>query len=253
MFPTLSVTLLGDFGLRWGDEPVTRVKTARMQALVAYLVLHRDVQQSRRRVSFLFWPDSTEAQARTNLRRELHHLRRALPQADRYLRVDAQTICWRPEGHCQIDVADFEAALAAADVAGRTPDFEGLTRALERAVDLYRGDLLPSCYDAWIDHDRGRIRGGCERALERLIEQYVRGHHAPGAIRAAERLVTLDPLRESSHARLIELHASAGDRAAALRAFARCEAVLDRELGVEPGRAARRARDAAVAASAAVP
>ena len=29
---------------------------------------------------------------------------------------------------------------------------------LFRAVDLYRGDLLPSCYDEWIAPERERLR-----------------------------------------------------------------------------------------------
>ena len=37
--------------------------------------------------AFLLWPDSTEAQARTNLRHVLHNLRRTLPDANRYLEV----------------------------------------------------------------------------------------------------------------------------------------------------------------------
>ena len=39
--------------------------------------------------------DSSEAQARTNLRRELHHLRQVLAGADRFLQTDAKTRQWR--------------------------------------------------------------------------------------------------------------------------------------------------------------
>jgi DNA-binding SARP family transcriptional activator len=42
------------------------------------------------------WPDSTEAQARTNLRHVLHNLRRALVEPDRYLDVTPRTLQWRP-------------------------------------------------------------------------------------------------------------------------------------------------------------
>jgi DNA-binding SARP family transcriptional activator len=64
--------LLGDFRLVYGNELVTSVGTARLQALLAFLVLHRDTPQSRQHLAFLFWPDSTEAQARNNLRQALH-------------------------------------------------------------------------------------------------------------------------------------------------------------------------------------
>ena len=47
-------------------------------ALVAFLAAHAGSPQLRQRIAGLFWPDSTDAQALTNLRRELHHLRNAL-------------------------------------------------------------------------------------------------------------------------------------------------------------------------------
>jgi DNA-binding SARP family transcriptional activator len=87
--PGLRVHLLGDFHLLYDERTVSDVDTPRLQSLLSYLVLHRHAPQSRRHLAFLFWPDSTEAQARTNLRNLLHHLRHALPEADRFLHVVA--------------------------------------------------------------------------------------------------------------------------------------------------------------------
>ena len=61
--------------------------SARAESLLAYLLLHREAPQPRQRLAFLLWPDSTEPQARTNLRHLLHNLRRALPDPDRFLEV----------------------------------------------------------------------------------------------------------------------------------------------------------------------
>jgi len=80
----LSVSLLGDFCIQHDNAPVTDVDTPRLQSLLAYLILHRDFPQSRAYLAFLFWPDTSESQARTNLRNLLHYLRGALPDADRY-------------------------------------------------------------------------------------------------------------------------------------------------------------------------
>ena len=90
--PMLSISLLGDFCIRHDDVPVTDLDTPRLQSLLAYLLLHRDAPQPRAHMAFLFWPDTTEAQARTNLRYLLHHLRRALPNADSYLATSVQTL-----------------------------------------------------------------------------------------------------------------------------------------------------------------
>src|SRR5437763_12859276 len=82
--PKLHIRLLGDFRAAIGDKPVTSLNTPRLQALLAYLLLHRDAAQSRQHVAFLFWPDSSEDQALANLRNLLFSLRRALPFIARY-------------------------------------------------------------------------------------------------------------------------------------------------------------------------
>jgi len=90
--PVLHITLLGEFRLDFGDTPVTVVNAPRLQSLLAFLLLHRAAPQPRQHLAFLLWPDSTEAQARTNLRKHLHHLRRALPNLDRFLHSDTQAL-----------------------------------------------------------------------------------------------------------------------------------------------------------------
>src|SRR5437763_14905284 len=94
VIPTLRIQLLGDFLLLSGDSPVTTVNLARLQSLLAYLVLHRDAPQARSHLAFLLWPDSDEAQAYSNLRKLLHQLRQALPHADHFFHADRHTLQW---------------------------------------------------------------------------------------------------------------------------------------------------------------
>src|SRR5215218_3293128 len=112
--PTLRVRLLGELDLRLGELALPALESARAESLLAYLLLHRDAAQPRQRLAFLLWPDSTEAQARTNLRHVLHTLRRALPHAERFLDVTPRTLRWRGDAPYRLDVAAFEAALGRA-------------------------------------------------------------------------------------------------------------------------------------------
>jgi DNA-binding SARP family transcriptional activator len=237
----LSVSLLGDFCVRQDEAPVTDLNAPRLQSLLAYLMLHRDAPQSRAHLAFLFWPDTTESQARTNLRYLLHHLRRALPNADSYLDVSVQTLQWRPDAPFALDVADFTTALADADQAPQMSDAAELREALERAVALYKGDLLPSCYDDWIIPQREELRQAYLSALERLVSMLEERRDYQAAIRNAQRLLRYDPLHEATYRRLIRLHALNGDRAGALRVYHTCTTVLRRELDVEPSAATREA------------
>ncbi len=54
----------------------------RLQTLLAYLLLQCQAPTARQQIAFQFWPDSSEKQAHTNLRKLLFQLRNALPDPD---------------------------------------------------------------------------------------------------------------------------------------------------------------------------
>src|SRR5947199_9514387 len=132
MEPTLHIRLLGDFSLIYADRQVTSLNTMRPQSLLAYLVLHRDVPQQRQHLAFLLWPDTTETQARNNLRQLLHQLRQALPSSDRFLMADASGVCWKTDAAQVIDVLRFVPPLSGADAAEQGGDSHDVRRRLEQ-------------------------------------------------------------------------------------------------------------------------
>ena len=71
MTPSLRIHLLGGFQLISGETSVSGIDVLRLQSLLAYLLLHQDVPQSRTHLAYVFWPDSTDSQAHTNLRKFL--------------------------------------------------------------------------------------------------------------------------------------------------------------------------------------
>ncbi len=83
--PRLQMRLLGGFNLSYDNLPIQAVHSARLHALLAYLLLHRDAPQPRQHLAYLFWPDATELQARSNLRQLPHQFRHVLPGADGFL------------------------------------------------------------------------------------------------------------------------------------------------------------------------
>jgi DNA-binding SARP family transcriptional activator len=230
---SLHIRLFGDFSLRRGDAPVAAL-SPREQSLLAYLLLHRDVPSSRQHLAYLFWPDSTDTQARSQLRKLFYRLRQDLPDADAYLHVDTQTAGWRSEVPFTLDVAEFERALALAAEKDQLGQHAEACAALERAAALYSGDLLPGCYDDWIVPDRARLSLSYLHALERLVELCEQGREYQRAIEHAQRLLHHDPLYEPTYRALMRLHALTGNRAAALRAYHTCATTLQRELDVDP-------------------
>ena len=230
----LHAQLLGDFRLLDGNTPVAAIHQARQQSLLAYLLLHRGVPQSRQHIAFQFWPDTSEAQAQTNLRQLLHHLRRTWPDSANYIQAEARTLCWTAHPECAVDVTVFGVAADAAAVAERQGNAVVARAECVTAVELYRGDLLPACYEEWILAERERLRQTFLDTLEHLVILYENERDYPAAIHYAQRFLRADPLHETTYRRLMRLYALNGDRASALRIYHLCATMLDRELGVAP-------------------
>jgi predicted ATPase/DNA-binding SARP family transcriptional activator len=237
----LRVRLLGDFSITYDDVPVARLNADRVQSLLVYLLLNQHAPQPRHHIAFRIWPDSTEAQARSNLRTLLHQLRAALPEADQFLETSQHTLQWLPDAPFTLDVAEFKQAVAAADRAEQDGQETGAREALEQAVALYGGDLLPGSYDDWIMPLREELRQTFSSVLERLITLLAQNRDWQGAIRHAQRLVQHDVVNEANYTQLMRLYAMSGDRAGVRRTYQACVTVLQRELEMEPAPSTREA------------
>ena len=229
----LDVVLLGDFRVSSEGSLLAGLRSPRTQALLGYLALHPGTPQARQQVANLFWPDSTEAQARTNLRRELHTLRAGLPDPDAVLAVDQAGVWWRDDRANHVDVTMFSAAADTAEAALERGDMTGFANAARAAVGVYAGDFLPALYDDWVLLQRERLCRRCVGLLDGLTDM-VGADDLGAAATYARRRVELQPLEEVGHRTLIDLLARTGDRAAALQAYHRCISVLERDLEVPP-------------------
>jgi DNA-binding SARP family transcriptional activator len=237
----LQIRLLGRFRVSFDGQPVEGLRTARLQSLLAYLVLQSDAPQPRARLAFTFWPDATESHARNNLRQLLHQLRQALPEPDVFLLADASTVQWPAGAGWSLDTALFEESVQEAAGAARAGDATRARASLERALSLCGGPLLPSCYDDWIGPERDRLQLRCKEAVQQLLTRLEEERQYANAIPHVLHWLEHDPLDERAYQWLIRLYALAGDRAAALQAFRHCTEVLRRELAAEPGAETRRA------------
>jgi DNA-binding SARP family transcriptional activator/predicted ATPase len=220
----LNISLLGGFNISWGDKPITGVKTLRLQALLAYLLLHRAAPISRQQLAFQFWPETSESQARTNLRHLIHSLRSALPESETFLVGDAQVIGWNNRADFTLDVDEFKRSLEGSDSA----------QTLHDALVLYRGDLLPACYDEWILVFREHLLQLYLAGLERLGTIYEQAGETSLAIQVVKRLLQRDPSKETAYQRLMALHLADEDRASALHAYQTYVTIFQRELGLGP-------------------
>jgi predicted ATPase/DNA-binding SARP family transcriptional activator len=235
----LALYLLGHPRIELDGSPL-QVGRRKATALLAYLVVTGQ-GHSRDALATLFWPEHDQSQARAGLRRALASLRKALGQG--WLYADRESVALEPDAQIWLDVAEFQDWLAECRKHGHPlgqtcPD---CLSALAEAATLYRdgflaGFTLRDCpgFDEWQFFQTEALRDDLASALERLVHGYsAQGEFEP-AIAYGRRWVGLDQLHEPAHRCLMQLYASSGQRAAAVRQYGECERVLREELGVPP-------------------
>ena len=212
------LVLFGTVRLR-GPDGREKLLERKLAALLAVLAL--DGPTHRSRLVGLLWPETREAAARNNLVQMLRKLRSATG-AD--LVEGGELLCLGPG--LEVD------ALRARDAytRGAYAELSGF------GADVLAGLRYDDCpdLDDWLTAERERWtewRVGAAREEAAWLEREGRYDEAAARTRV---LLELDPLSEDAWRRLMRLHYLCGDRAAALDAYRRCEALLRREFGVDP-------------------
>lgn len=220
----LHIRLFGGFDIRLDGRRPVGFRSMRLQRFLALLAL-RDGAQPRARIAFELWPDSTECQARTNLRKLLHEFRAAIPGSEAFIETGPGEVRWRDGMRSRVDVLRFRDAVAAGD--------------LEAAAQSYAGDLLPACYDDWIIAARRSLRADALRALGDLMKTAAARGEPEALLARARRVLALEPTDEVAVCHQIRCQLDMGDRNAAMRAYRRYADAMERDLGLAPGDAVR--------------
>ena len=229
----LHVSLLGEQAIIDDATGSVRTRSSRTVALLAFLAAHAGAPQPRQRIAGQFWPDSTDAQALTNLRRELHHLRQALGD-EPSLVVTTRDLYWQDTTTCRVDIRTFDMERTAALAAEAADDSDGVLAHASVAIGEYRGDLLPGVYDDWLLEARSELERQCVGLCDLACATRRRTGDLTGAVDAARRRLQLAPLEETGYRTLMQLQADLGDRAGAVSTYHHCASILERELGVSP-------------------
>jgi len=224
----IRLQLLGSIDLRdeSGAELASVLAQPKRLALLAYLAAASPIGPQRRDTLLgIFWPELDQEHARNALSKAVHFLRRAM--GDSAIASRSADELALEGGRVWTDVRAFATALEG----GRQ----------EEALELYRGDLLPSffvpdapAFEEWLERERARLRSQAAAAARRLAEQHEAGRHLTLAVASARRAVELSHGDERPLRRLIELLDRLGDRAGALRAYEEFARRLAAELDVEP-------------------
>jgi len=213
------------------------VDTRKAVALVAYLAIE-DQAFRRDSLAGLLWPEHDSNQARGALRRTLSTLKKAM--GGEGILADRATVGLAPDS-VSTDAVTFEGLIDQSSQPFADGDCGASLALLERALALYRGDFLAGFslrdsvdFEDWQYYQAESYKRLMSTALERTVECLSMDRRFPEAIDRAHRWLSLDPLHEPAHRKLMLLYAWNDQRASALKQYRECVALLDRELGVPP-------------------
>lgn len=223
----LRLNTLGDLKLISGDGQ-TLSRGRKELAVLAYLARHPGRALHRSRIARFFWGSHDEERARHSLRQALFFLK---PLVDEAVLVTQQDVTLLP-GRVGDDSVVFEQLVAAGEH--------------QRAVDLWQGpylgafdDLGSPAADDWAAHERARLQGVLEGALEALADDAERRRSWQEYHDVVARWAREAPLSERANARAVRAALLAGRVDEALRAY---DTFLER-IEEEPSKSFARLRD----------
>jgi DNA-binding SARP family transcriptional activator len=168
----------------------------------------------RRTLAAALWADTDERAAASRLRSTLWRM--PAPDGQRLVAADAGRV--RLSGHVEVDV--------------RVAEDED--RIDELDLSHLCGDVLTDWDEPWVVAERERFRQLRLHRLEQVSDRAQRQGRYGLALQAALAAVAAEPLRESAHRRVMQVHLAEDNPAEALRQYELVRRLLRDELGLAP-------------------
>jgi len=235
----IEVSVLGELNLRLGDNIISD-KTGRslkLWSVLCYVILHRQRMVTQNELIETFWPEEDRSSPLSALKMLIMRIRNTLKPL---LGDEVEPILgrrggyqWNPDLPIWVDAEEFERLCTQA--AGSSGDQEAKMASYSRAMELYKGDLLPRQSDQqWVVPLSTRYHDRYVTAVKdyaALLEQERRFDEMSAlCIRASQ----LNPIDETLHILVVRALLKEHKNAAALRHYEKATELLYQNLGVRP-------------------
>ena len=236
----LEVRLLGHFDVQLDSTPV-KLASRPAQLLFAYLALHPGTAHRREWLAGLFWPESTESNARRNLRQAIWQIRHTFEAGAAWFASNNLTIAFNPPAAFRLDAALFNGSPAAAAGAAGIAAITETTpvEPLVAAASAYRGELLPGFYEDWVLLEREQVQARFEQVMSLLLGRLIEARRWNDVLQWGEHWIALGHTPEAAYRALMTAHAALEDISQAADTYRRCVEALRRDMDVEPSEQTR--------------
>lgn len=243
----LEVTTMGRFEVKIQGKVVERKawQSANARWLFLYLLSRGGQSVPEDRLAELFWPGSPQRKAHRALVSSVHRARNALEDPEIIVRYDRSYGINR-ELEYRLDSEELLEAYRAGTHHFYQKNFSPAREKLQLVLELYQGEFIPQCDDAWCRRIRDDLKLKAVDAAEKCAEILLRDDPSKSEA-LARRALALEKTSEPAWNSLFRALAAQGRRAEVEQAFVQCGEVLMEELSLKPGVALRQCYEEAMA------
>jgi DNA-binding SARP family transcriptional activator len=258
----LRVQTLGGFAVHSSGRELALGSSQNGRAVLRYLITRPERRVARDVLLDMFWTGEPSDRATHKLHIAVSKLRQTLAQQLRatWLAQKSQNLAddvspvvqdalerciyfeddqyrLHPAIWVQSDADLFAAHFHAGERLERAQHTSEAIQEYRAALGLYGGNYLPEdMYADWAVAPRARMEEMYLTLLGRLADDYLERGQYTESIACCRQILAHDSFREDAYRQLMRCYSRMGRRNQALKEFAACKQVLQRELGVHPMR-----------------
>jgi ATP/maltotriose-dependent transcriptional regulator MalT/DNA-binding SARP family transcriptional activator len=227
---SLSLKLLGVFGVRKGKHPVgaEQWKRERARQMLQALALNRDKGVSKEQLTLYFWPDADETTANNNFKVTLSALNQALEpnrpskEAPVFIIRNGDQFQLNPDAPIHIDLGEFEGLALSPNLGDR-----------QKALELYEDRLLEGepMQEFFMPEVQYFHRLYLE-SLGKVIEAAIQEKDFEKGLELSNRMVRKEPLLEVGYQFQMRIYHAMGNKAMLRKVYQQALNVFQKEYGV---------------------
>lgn len=214
---------------------INQYPTRQVEELMAYLLLHPEIEHSREKLIFEFWPDVETDNARHRFTIVLSRLRQLFKklglQFEKYIQTTRDWVLFAPERPFSFDRDQF---VNHSHLGLKNENIEQREQILQKALHFYRAELFEGIYTQWCLTEREYLARLRLRVLGQLMYGCLQQEAFSVALEYGHLILQEEPLREETHRAMMHCYQQQNRPDLAARQYYQCCALLEQELSILP-------------------
>ncbi|MES9740057.1 response regulator [Peribacillus frigoritolerans] len=230
------ILCMGDFEV-YGKHSYQKVHwmTAKVEELLAYLVIHLGKPVDKWKLCDLLWPNLDPNRATTNLHTSIYRLKKTIANEQVPLQIKSNSNgYWVELEECLLDYQEFVRLSTDLLRSNQQPDSEKEVSLLMKAETYYRGELFENKAYIWSSAHSESINQMYIRLAYRLIDYFDKNQSIEQELEYLNKLLRFFPYEEKACILAMDIYEKRKDKPALIRQYQQHSQYLMKEMGCTP-------------------